>query len=93
MHFTTTLLVAVASLGLVAASDVCPGTYCQPGGRCSYDPNGPHCCSGQNDHDVVSTALTSRAYLAPTRNLCIHFSLLYRVASMRERAVVPPQLV
>jgi hypothetical protein len=59
MRFTTTLLIAVASLGFAAASDVCPGTYCQPGARCNYDPNGPHCCSGSNDRDVVSKAPVS----------------------------------
>ncbi|KAI1116057.1 hypothetical protein F5Y14DRAFT_409103 [Nemania sp. NC0429] len=51
--FNTVLLFATASVRLVSAGDVCPGTYCAPGSRCDYDPNGPHCCSASNTRDVL----------------------------------------
>ncbi|KAK7912111.1 hypothetical protein PG985_014592 [Apiospora marii] len=49
--FNTVLLLATTSL--VAAGDVCPGTYCHIGDRCGYDANGPHCCGAGNDKNVL----------------------------------------
>ncbi|KAK0722693.1 hypothetical protein B0T26DRAFT_750061 [Lasiosphaeria miniovina] len=51
--FSTVLLLTTASISLVSAGDVCPGTYCTIGSRCGYDPNGPHCCSATNARDVL----------------------------------------
>ena len=59
MHFTTTLLVAIASLGFASAADICPPVFCEIGGRCDFEPDGSHCCSGSNDVDVVSPKSSS----------------------------------
>ncbi|KAK3374590.1 hypothetical protein B0H63DRAFT_548825 [Podospora didyma] len=54
MRFVNTvLLLATASVSLVSAGDVCPGTYCQIGTRCGYDPDGPHCCGTASVRDVL----------------------------------------